>query len=65
MRSMDWTLEDNMVDGFFFYAILTGPRLGLTSFAQPGAETPDTGAEAGKPDPDSFWWVILGGRCRR
>ena len=25
-RSMDWTLEDNMVDGLFFCAILTGRR---------------------------------------
>jgi len=27
-RSMDWTLEDNMVDGLFFHATLTGRRGG-------------------------------------
>jgi len=26
-RSMDWTLEDNMVDGLFFCATLTGRRM--------------------------------------
>jgi len=47
---MDWTLEDNMVDGLFFSATLTGRRGGHTPFVQAGAETPDTGAEAVKPD---------------
>ena len=54
-RSMDWTLEDDMVDGLFFCATLTGRRGGHTSFVQAGAETSDTGAEAVKPDPGSFW----------
>ena len=31
-RSMDWTLEDNMVDGLFFCATLTGGRGGHTHF---------------------------------
>jgi len=63
---MDWTLEDNMVDGLFFCATLTGPRGGHTPFVQSGAETSDTGAEAVKPDPrcswgGSFWGVSVSG----
>jgi len=54
-RSMDWTLEDNMVDCLFFCTTLTGRRGGNTPFVQTGAETPDTGAEAVKPDPGSYW----------
>ena len=54
-RSMDWTLEDNMVDGLFFWATLTGRRGGHIPFVQAGAETPDTGAEVVKPDPGSNW----------
>ena len=49
-KSMDWTLEDDMVDGLFFCATLTGRRGGHTPFVQEGAETSDTGAEAVKPD---------------
>ena len=45
-RSMDWTLEDDMVDGLCFCATLTGRRKGHTPFVQAGAETTDTGAEA-------------------
>jgi len=48
---MNWTLEDNMVDGLFFCATLTGRRGGHTPFVQAGAETPDTGVEAVKSDP--------------
>jgi len=52
--SMDWTLEDNMVDGLFFCATLTGLRGGHTSFVQAGAETSDTGAEiVNPPTPNS------------
>jgi len=40
-RLMDWTLQDNMVDGLFFYATLTGRRGGRTPFVQ-AAETSDT-----------------------
>jgi len=49
---MDWTFEDDMVDGLFFCATLTGRRGGHTPFVQPqeGAETSDTGAEAVKRD---------------
>jgi len=54
-RSMDWTLEDNMVDGLFFCAKLTGLRGSHTPFVHAGAETPDTDAEALKPDPGSSW----------
>jgi len=55
MRLMDWTLEDNMVDGLFFCATLTGHREGHTPFAQAGAETSNTAADAAKPDPGSSW----------
>jgi len=44
-----------MVDGLFFCATLTGRRGGHTPFVQAGAEMSDTGAEAVKPDPGSFW----------
>jgi len=52
---MDWTLEDNMVEGLFFCATLTDHRGGHTPFVQAGAETSGTGAEAVEPDPDSSW----------
>ena len=52
--SMDWTVEDDMVDGLFC-ATLTGRRGGHTPFVQAGAETSDTGAEAVEPDPGSSW----------
>jgi len=44
--SMDWTLEDNMVDGLFFCATLANHRGGHTSFVQAGVESSDTGAAA-------------------
>jgi len=53
-RSVDWTLEDNVVDGWFFCATLTGRRGGHTPFVQAGVETSNTGAEAVKPDPGSW-----------
>jgi len=64
-RSMDWTLEDDMVDGLLFCTTLTGRRGGHTPFVQAGAETSDTGAEAVKPDPGSSWESHSGGvyRC--
>ena len=63
--SMDRTLEDNMVDGLFFCATLTGRRGGHTPFVQAGAETSDTGAESVKPDPGSSWEGSSGvGGCR-
>jgi len=52
---MDWTLGDDMVDGLFFCATVTGRRGGLTPFVQAGAETPGTGAEAVKQHPGSSW----------
>ena len=58
---MDWTVEDNMVDGLFF-ATLTGRRGGHTPFVQAGAETSDTGAEAVEPDSGSSWEGHSGGR---
>ena len=54
-KSMDWTLEDDMVDGLFFCATLTGRRRGHTPFLQAGAETSDTGVEAAKPDQRCSW----------
>ena len=50
-RSIDWTLEDNMVYGLFHCDTLTRRRRGHTPFVQAGGETSDTGAEAVKPDP--------------
>jgi len=58
--SMDWTVEDDMVDGLFC-ATLTGRRAGHTPFVQGGAETSDTGAEAVEPDPGSSWEGHSGG----
>jgi len=52
---MDWTLEDDMVDGLFFCTILTGRRGGHNPFVEAGAETSHTGAKAVKTDPGSFW----------
>jgi len=52
-RSMDWTLEDNMVDGLFFCTTLTGRRGGHTQVVQTIAETSDTGAEVVETDPGS------------
>jgi len=60
-RSMDWTLEDNMVDGLFLCATLTGRRGGHTPFLQAGAEMSNTSAEAVKPDPGSSWEGHSGG----
>ena len=54
-RSVDWTLEDNMVDGFIFCDTLRGLRSGHASFVQAGEETSNTGAEAVKPDPSCSW----------
>jgi len=54
-RSIDRTLENNMVDGLFFCATLTGCRGGHTPFVQAGVETPRTGAGVVKPDPGSSW----------
>ena len=50
-RSVDWTLNDNMVDDLLFCATLPARRGGHTPIVQAGAETPDTGAEAVKLDP--------------
>jgi len=63
---MDWTLEDNMFDCLFFCATLTGLKRGHTRFAQAGAESPDTGVEADKPDPGfscegNSGWVPVSG----
>jgi len=41
--------------GLLFCATLTGRRGGHTPFVQTGAETPDTGVEAVKPDPGASW----------
>jgi len=61
VKSMDWTLEDNMVDGLFFCTTLTGRRRGHTPFVQAGAETSDTGVEAVKPNPGFSWEGHSGG----
>jgi len=41
-RSLDWTLEDNMVEGLFFCATLPGRRETIPPFVQAGAESSDT-----------------------
>jgi len=46
MRSMDLTLEENMVNDFIFCATLTILSSGHTPFVQTGAETSDTSLEA-------------------
>ena len=43
---MDWTLEENTVNGLIFCATLTIRRSGHTPFVQAGAETSDTSLEA-------------------
>jgi len=59
---MDWTVEDDMVDGLFC-TTLTGRREGHTPFLQAGAETSDTGAEVVEPDPGSSWEGHSRGVC--
>jgi len=59
---MDWTLEDNMVDGLF-WAKITGCRGGHTLFVKAGAETSDTSVEAVEPDPGSSWEDHSRGVC--
>ena len=54
-RSMDWTVKGNRVDGLFFCATLASRRGGHTPFVQAGVETPDTSAEAVKPDLGCSW----------
>jgi len=51
------TLEENMVDGLFFCATLTGCWGGIpgTPFVQAEEETSDTSAEAVKPDQGCSW----------
>ena len=60
-RSMDWTLEDNMVDVFLFCATHTGRRGGHNPFVQAGEQTSYTGEEAVQPDPGSSWEGHSGG----
>jgi len=52
---MQWALKDNMVDGFFSCATLTGRRGSHTPLVQAGVETSDTGVEGVKPDSVSSW----------
>jgi len=60
-------MEDNMVDGLFICATLTGRRGGHTSFVQAGAETSNIDVEAVKLDPGSSCkghsrgWVLVSG----
>jgi len=60
-RSMDWTMENNLVDGWSFCAILTVRRGGHTPFVQARAETSDTNAEAVEPDAGFSWEGHSGG----
>jgi len=52
---MEWTLDDNTINGLFFCATLTGRRKGHAPFVQAGAETSDAGSEA-EPDPCCPCW---------
>ena len=66
--SMDWILEDDMVDGLLVCSKLTRSRGDHTPFVQAGAGKSHTNAEAVKPDPGCSWkghsgWG--GYRCRR
>jgi len=54
-RSMDWTLEENMVNCLILCATPTSRRSGHTPFVQIRAETSGTGAEAVEPDPCCQW----------
>jgi len=54
-RSMDWSLENNMVSGLIFCSTLTCRRSGHTPFVQTRAEMSDTSAEALEPDPRCQW----------
>jgi len=54
-RLMDWTLEDNVVDGLFFFTTLTGRRRNHTPLVKTGAGMPDTGADVVKLDPGPSW----------
>jgi len=63
---MDWTKENDMVDGLFFCATLTGRRGGHTPFVQAERKrpTPVRGAEAVEPEPGSSWeGHSVGGGC--
>jgi len=51
---MDWTLEDNMVNGLVCTTLMSS-RSGHNSFVQAGAETSDAGAEVVEPDPRCSW----------
>ena len=51
---MDWTVENDMVDGLYC-ATLTGRKGGHTPFVQAGVETSHTSAEEVEPDPGSSW----------
>jgi len=59
-RSMDCTLEYNMVDSLFFCATLIDCH---TPFVEDRAETSNTGAEAVKPDPGSSCEDYSRGGC--
>jgi len=60
---MDWTLVNNMANGLFFCATLTGHRGGHTRFLQTGVEMSNTGAEAVKADQAVLGKLIPAG-CR-
>ena len=54
-RSMDWTLEDNRVDGLLFCAILRNRTIRPCPFPSAGVETSDRGKECVKPNPFCSW----------
>ena len=54
-RSMDWTLENNMVNCLFFCTTLTSWRSGHVPFVWAGAGTSETGAEVVELEPHCSW----------
>jgi len=56
---MDWTLDDDMVDGLFFCARLRGHRESHNPFVQVGVETSDTGVEVVKPNPCTVSFLVV------
>jgi len=54
-RLMDWTLEDDVVNGLIFFATLTSHKSGHIPFVQTGVETSDANVEAVEPDSRCSW----------
>jgi len=53
---MDWTLEENMVDGLLFCATLTGYRGGHTQSVQAGSDSVTRVSESTRLDSSHDFW---------